>query len=300
MLSLTLLGNARGRVVFNPWRSQVQTELEQLPREQLLLLRRLVPPVGDFPDFLTPLQAHQGIEAGIDAVLSVSRRRLHRELTDLPGLPSWIRPLANGDSQGLARLGRALRDYHRHAIAPYESRMRTLVDAERAVRARALLDHGSQGLLADLGPSMRWKPPILEVTYPLQRDLYLSGRGLLLIPSAFCWQVPVTLINSELPPVLVYPLPRTPGWWAGPTGNDHPRALARLLGPTRAACLRVIEDGCTNGELARRTGTAPATASQHASILREADLITTTRHHNTVLHTLTPLGAALLHATPRP
>ena len=297
VLSLNLLGTARGRAVFDPWRAQVRAGLGVLPRGQLRLLRHLAPPVGDFPDFLTPPQAARGIDAGIEAVLSTPRRQLHRELTVLPGLPSWVRPLADGDPQALAGLGQALRAYHHAAIAPHEPRMQALVDAERAVRARAVLDRGGEGLLAGLGPSMRWNPPVLEATYHLQRDIHLGGRGLLLVPSAFCWRMPITLIDPDLPPVLVYPLPRTPGWWTGPTG---PRALANLLGPTRAACLRLIEDGCTTGELARRTGTTPATASQHATTLREAGLTTSTRHRNTVLHTLAPLGTALLKANPHP
>ena len=37
-----------------------------------------------------------------------------------------------------------------------------------------------------------------------------------------------------------------------------------------------------------------ASASQHAAVLREAGLVVTLRHGNAVLHTLTPLGAALL------
>jgi hypothetical protein len=47
----------------------------------------------------------------------------------------------------------------------------------------------------------------------------------------------------------------------------------------------------------RRTGIAPASASEHASTLRAAKLITTARHRNTVLRTPTPLGIALLNTT---
>ncbi|QXE32932.1 winged helix-turn-helix domain-containing protein [Streptomyces sp. GMY02] len=301
VLSLTSLGTAaRGRAFFAPWRNQARAELGRLPRWQLRMLRHLAPPVGDFPDFLTPPQASQGVDAGIEAVLSTPRRRLRRELTLLPGAPSWARQLADGEPAMLDRLGQALYAYHHAAITPHYPRMQALIDAERAARARTLLDHGAQGLLAGLGPAMRWSPPVLEVDYPKHRDIHLAGRGLVLVPSAFCWHTPVTLIDPSLPPVLVYPLPRTPAWWTNPTRIPGARTLAGLLGPTRAACLRVIEDGCTTGELARRTGTAPATASEHAGTLREAGLATSTRHGNTVLHTLTPLGAALLKASPDP
>ncbi|MEW2515984.1 winged helix-turn-helix domain-containing protein, partial [Streptomyces sp. NPDC046870] len=178
------------------------------------------------------------------------------------------------------------------------ARMQALVDAERAVQARTLLDSGSEGLLAGLGPAMRWRPPVLQVNYPVEHDIHLDGRGLVLVPSVFCWRVPITLIDPSLPPVLVYPLPRTQGWWSLEGTKDHPKALSSLLGPTRAACLRLIEDGCTTGELARRTGVAPPTASQHATALREAGLTTSTRQGNTVLHTLTPLRGSLASSQP--
>jgi DNA-binding transcriptional ArsR family regulator len=43
-------------------------------------------------------------------------------------------------------------------------------------------------------------------------------------------------------------------------------------------------------------GISLAAASEHASVLRDAGLITTHRNGSSVLHVLTPLGAELLHA----
>jgi hypothetical protein len=296
VLSITLLGTAQGRAVFGAWRARARTELARLPGRQLQLLRYLAPSRGDFPDFLTPPQPAQGVAAGIDAVLSTPRTRLRRELSALPDPPATARPLAEGDPDALTALGAALHDYHRAVIAPYWPRIHALVDAERAVRARPLLDHGTAELLAGLGPTMRWRPPVLEADYPIEHDIHLAGRGLVLVPSAFCWRTPITLIDPALAPVLVYPITHGSAWWAGPGNSRAPRTLASLLGPTRAACLRVIKDGCTTGELARRIdGTSP-TASQHATVLREAGLIISTRQRNTVIHTLTPLGTNLLNA----
>jgi DNA-binding transcriptional ArsR family regulator len=42
---------------------------------------------------------------------------------------------------------------------------------------------------------------------------------------------------------------------------------------------------------------SPAAASQHTTVLRNAGLLVSRRDRNTVLHTLTPLGAAMLEAT---
>ena len=165
--------------------------------------------------------------------------------------------------------------------------------------ARALLHGGHDHLLATLHPTVHWRPPVLEVTYPEDRDLYLDGRGLLLQPSFFCWQRPVTVANPDLPPVLVYPIEHDPHW----LHHDPQRAtrtLVALLGRTRAAVLEAIADGCTTTGLARRLTISVASASQHATTLREAGLSTTYRDRNTVHHTITPLGLALINHRNRP
>jgi hypothetical protein len=143
---------------------------------------------------------------------------------------------------------------------------------------------------------LRWRPPVLETAYPFDRDLRLDGRGLLLVPSVFCWQTPITLTDPDLPPVLVYPVARSYRWWLPQQTGPEPRTLARLLGHGRAVVLRALEDGCTTSEVARRVGVTPATASEHVGILREAGLAASVRDRNTVLHVLTPLGASLLTA----
>ncbi|WP_405922213.1 winged helix-turn-helix domain-containing protein [Streptomyces sp. NBC_00122] len=53
-------------------------------------------------------------------------------------------------------------------------------------------------------------------------------------------------------------------------------------------------EGCSTTELARRLNVSVAAASQHATVLRNANLITTSRRGKSVVHTITPLGAELL------
>ncbi|GAA2922697.1 hypothetical protein GCM10020221_18540 [Streptomyces thioluteus] len=139
---------------------------------------------------------------------------------------------------------------------------------------------------------MRWRAPVLEADYPVDRDLYLNGRGLLLVPSFFCRGNPVALQNPDLAPVLVYPARHASE--SAPPVAAAPRSLGKLVGHTRSAVLGSIGGGCTTSELARRVGVSAASASQHAGVLREAGLVLTLRHGSAVLHTLTPLGAALL------
>jgi DNA-binding transcriptional ArsR family regulator len=142
---------------------------------------------------------------------------------------------------------------------------------------------------------------VLHVRYPaLQRDLYLNGRGITLVPSYFCWDAPVSLADPELPPVLYYPLLHEQPEPTGPLGEAlAERPLTELLGRARAAAFHATAAGATTGEMARAADVSASSASRHATALRNAGLITTTRQGPTVLHTLTPLGATLLRTATR-
>ena len=254
-----------------------------------------------------------GLEAGLEVVRATSPERIHAELSLLavgrartgrtgPGHPgpgrgrrlAALASFADGGPSRLARLVEVLRTYHRAAVEPYWPYLRARTEADRALRGRALLDGGADALLSTLPPMLRWHSPVLEADYPVDRELRLDGRGLLLQPSFFCRTTAVVHRehpDPRLPPVLVYPITHSDG---PPVAERVGPSLGRLVGHTRSAVLRAIEHGCTTSELARRTGVSLASASQHACVLREAGLVVTLRNGNAVLHTLTPLGAALL------
>ncbi len=263
----------------------------------------LIPSRGYFPDFLTPVEGQYGWDVGLDALRGIRPERMRRELQLLgAGAPTTprLRDFMEGGTKQLPRLMGELRAYHRAAVEPYWTHIQAQIEAERAARGRALLDGGADELLASLPPMLRWRAPVLECDYPVDRDVRLRGRGLLLQPSFFCRRTAVTLHDPELPPVLVYPaaaqLASAPGSGeaARPAEEQRHRTLGKLVGHTRSVVLRAIGDGATTSELARRAGVSLASASQHACVMREAGLVTTLRRGNAVLHTVTPLGAALL------
>ncbi|MFJ9414194.1 helix-turn-helix domain-containing protein [Streptomyces sp. NPDC101227] len=260
------------------------------------LLAPLVPTRGYFPDFLTPAEGLLGMDEALAALRETPAARLHDELSRLPTaarpLPGWIRDMAEGSSRSLGRLAGVLQRYYEAAVAPCWSRVQGRIEADRAARGRALLDGGADRLLASLPPMLRWRAPVLEADYPVDRDLHLNGRGLLLLPSYFCRRTPVTFHNPDLTPVLVYPVEHQTPRLTPPVPPE--RSLSRLVGHTRSAILQGIGIGCTTSELARRVDVSLASASQHATVLRDAGLLLTLRQGNAVLHTLTPLGAALL------
>jgi len=77
-----------------------------------------------------------------------------------------------------------------------------------------------------------------------------------------------------------------------------PDTLAAMLGPTRAAVLRALCKPHGTAELAKAVRISPASASEHAKVLRDAYLIETSRAGRSVSHSLTILGAALLGQLP--
>ncbi len=283
---------------FRPWYRQVRQRRVRLgPGAHLL---PVLTPMGPYiPDFLTPTDASSDFDDGLEAIRRTPKARLRAELTRLAQcapVPDWVRPLADGDVVFLNRLTDELRAFHAAAVSPCRDTIRRSIDADHMVRSRALVESGFAGLFAGLGPFVRWRPPVLEVDYRVDRDLHLNGRGLRLIPSFFSRKTADALADDSLAPVLVYPIDQQCRW-AHASTTDGRRALAALLGPTRAAVLRAIDLGATSGQLVHRLKTSPASVSRHTGALRGAGLIATHRLGTGVLHRLTPLGAALLDPT---
>lgn len=303
LLSLHVLQEREGKAAFGRWRERTRSLLPASVRHHLCAL---APPRGYSPDFLTPSESANGLEAGLEALLSTPGKRLRTDLRRLAvnrHVPEWARDIR---PRGLKRLAEAVGSYHRRAIAPYHAQIRGHLEADRAERAHRVLNGGVEHLLDGLHPKLRWEPPVLEIRGTLvDREVRLGGRGLRLVPSFFCRRKPVTLRDASLQPVLVYPVEHQPGWdepdvraRARPEAEESP--CVALLGRTRAAALEAVASGCTTSELARRLNISPATATHHTAILREAGLITSHRSGASVHHTLGSLGSALLRGASSP
>lgn len=270
-----------------PWLEHVRGRLARSDlREPIRLLTTLVPARGRFPDFLTP--PHKGgMEVARDLIRSTPTDRVRAELAACCTQrtpPDRLRRLAGGDRTARQELDLALTVYFRELLAPQRQLIDDVVHSDRAHHSRDLLAGGAERLLSTLSPCIRWEPPTLVAAYPRDGDLHLRGRGISLIPSFFCTGRPITLIDPDLPPVLVYPASRRSGC------AETLDALPELLGRTRAMALCALASPCSTGELAVRIGVSIASASKHASVLRKARLITSTRRGCEVVHALTPLG----------
>lgn len=300
LLSLHTMQRRPDRKEFDLWRRNVRAGLAGTATAATRMLCRLAPHTGYSADFLTPTAGTAHPAEALEIMLATPRRQLRDDIEQLAhqqAPPAWMTALAGGDVAVLRLLGEAVQRFHDIALGPYWRAISEQIDADRAVRIQTLANRGTGQILAELHPLARWQPPVLELPYPVHQDLFLNGRGLVLIPSFFCF-APITLKDTRSGPVLVYPVTRQRGWTGtvATDGGPGPRPLAALLGRTRATVLSQLTQARTTSELARHMDISAASASQHATVLRRAGLIVTHRDGTSVRHTLTSLGAELLVA----
>ncbi|MFF1257555.1 MarR family transcriptional regulator [Streptomyces sp. NPDC058321] len=284
------------------WRHRARAQLSAQARVALALM----PAVGCSPGFLSPTKVG-AVEELLEQVRSTPRERVRANLQETahchPSLPAWTRRLAD-DASLFAELCTGLSDLHTCLLAPHSAQFTESLAVDRTLRLQQLLTGGVEQLLTQANPQwMRWNPPVLEVRMVngADRDLYLDGEGFLLIPSMFCTRA---IVTDGRPVSVSYPAcpdqcPSELTALASVPGQARSSGVSMLLGRTRTTVLATIAEhqGCSTKELATRAGIAPASASEHATVLREAGLIRSLRHRNSMLHSLTPLGLVLLNAS---
>ncbi|ASO21151.1 DNA-binding transcriptional ArsR family regulator [Actinoalloteichus hoggarensis] len=206
-------------------------------------------------------------------------------------LPAWVARLAaSGEDRPRQWTTIAQRAYEL-VVRPHWTTVADLVSADRLARGRTMVDRGVGDLLAGLPGVIRWDGTVLELRSSRDRTVRLGGAGLTLVPSYFCGAVPTLATGPERTAALVYPV-----GWPGPIGSTPPDddRLEVLFGRTRARCLRLLRSPHTTSMLAAAASVSLGTASRHATALRKAGMITSSRRGGAVLHRVTPLGLAVL------
>jgi len=302
ILALSLLRcPLQPRGLFGEWRDWAAGQFNA----QMKPLMALVPPGTLGVDLCTLAGEAPTIEQGVAALLTVPPEHLLEELEYFDRfhrLPPSAWATAEADSDARHQLADGVQAAHRALVEPYWIRIQAHLKAEQLSRSRVLMTGGVERLLTTLHASrIRWRPPVLELLIPGCPNIYLGGRGIMLVPSLFAGDIPSLhsdLADESAPPRLIFPAARDPVVVSRLWDRARPggAALAALVGRTRAAALGNIADGCTTTELACRLEVSLAAASQHATVLRNAGLITTRRQGSAVLHMLTPLGVELLQA----
>ncbi|MFC4946945.1 ArsR/SmtB family transcription factor [Pseudonocardia sp. GCM10023141] len=306
MSALLVLQSPSRHAWYLPWLRDVQHVLAGL---DLGLLGAAMPARGHGPDFLwpsptSPLTTIEDDLAQVQATAPdivaaelaehaqrLDRRTVHADLYDaLLGDPVAARDTLVEQQR---RAWQAL-------VVPLWDRMRGMLDADITARARRLADGGLAGLFADLHRRAVWQDGTLRLTGLRRGTVDLRGRGLILAPTAFGWPalgIGPTDDAAVATPVLTYPMLGAARLWE-PVARSA--AIGRLLGAGRALVLAETSAASTTTGLARRVELAPATVSQHLTVLREAGLVTARRRGREVLYEQTPLGAALLHSGATP
>ncbi|WP_406642543.1 ArsR/SmtB family transcription factor [Amycolatopsis sp. WGS_07] len=257
----------------------------------------LIPPRGNFADFLTPTPRSEHVADGMETIASTPRQQLFDDLhPERLGRPTteYARALATGDRHALGLLMRSLERYFHAVIEPRWPLIRRMTTAHHGGGWQRVVESGLGAVLGSLSPAIRWNWPWLETDYPLDREIDLGGRGLTLVPSYFCDGVPVTLIDTALEPVLVFPVRAAPT--ALPDPERTQARLAPVLGRTRARILVQLAGPHTTSALAAAVGMSLATVSQQVGLLRQAGFVTSVRDGRTVMHTLSPHGRDVVDA----
>lgn len=298
VLSVHMLRGQRGDLLFTDWRRMTATSLRNAQvGGGVGIVSALMPTFGYFPDFLTPTGpcGPLPIEAGLEEIRKTPVAVLDQDLARMTfpaRLSPSVRRLAEGEPSSLSDLTTAMRAYYDLAIAPHRRTVDAAIEHDRTLRVREMARSGVEGLLSSFRPHAQYSDGELRVPLHRDQEIHLGGRGLLLVPSYFCVNQPMTMFNEELTPVLIYPVDRRHDLL--PSAEGRRRGLAALIGPTRAAVLEAASDGRTTTDLARRVGISPGSASEQATVLREAGLIVSRRDGNRVIHHVTPLGLAML------
>ena len=94
-------------------------------------------------------------------------------------------------------------------------------------------------------------------------------------------------------PTVIYPARGIARLWQNP--QVPPRALSRLIGPTRAVILEALVEPASTTGLAARCQLPLSTVSEHLAVLREAGMVTTTRTGRHLPHRRPPLGRELVN-----
>jgi DNA-binding transcriptional ArsR family regulator len=292
-----------------PWQRQVRPMLADLGIGPLLAVTGID---GYQPDFLSPVPDSPFAEIGteIDRVRATRPNRVAAELAkalprpggprpghDAPGRPDAARTLADypwlADDPARARdtLADMLEVAWTALIEPWWPRLRDVLDADITYRARRMANAGLAATIGELSPYLSLSPDgVLRFEPPGEpRELDLSGRELVLVPSVFAW--PGTGMGWD-PPSVIYPSRAIFSLWEA--GARSPGDLARLIGKTRAGLLTALADPASTNGLAARTGVPVSSVSEHLAVLRAAGLVATTRTGRSLTHQRTTLAATLV------
>jgi hypothetical protein len=294
-----------------------------MPAGELALLEALVPADHDYaPDFLTPPPARPvaTIEEQARIIARTSADDIERQLDiSLQGRPvrddgvalfgdeetylRWRRPApdalervtAEGPEAVAVAAAKALQLFFELAIEPDWSRTTAVLGDDVRRKSDLLASRGAVAMLNDLGRGMVWDGSGIVLDRPYDVTVDWADDGVLMIPtSTHVGPVQFTVKCPEQPAV-VYRSNGIGRLWQRDVQAPN-RALADLLGDTRAVLLTELGEHQSTKELSSRLPWSAPTVSYHLQVLLRAGLVGRTRRGNRVVYRRTPVGDSLLGA----
>jgi DNA-binding transcriptional ArsR family regulator len=295
--AVRMFAHEHARSRHEPWHRLVRERASRLDLAPLLALQ---PVPGFVPDFLTPpprtprprlRDQLAEIRATPLAQVAHELERCREFVTD-----ERYRTLIDGyladPERARDRLADRLQEAWTELVAPFWVRIRVLLERDVEHRSRTLARHGWRRVLEELHPRIRWTKRGLSCVDRSGRTVLLDDRGLVLMPSAYHGPKVAAIVDEPWQPTIAYPARGLGGLWRSPAGS--PAALARLLGRTRALVLASLDEPLSTTTLSALIELSPAGVSRHLLALRDAGLVSTTRHGHEVRYGRTSLGSALL------
>jgi hypothetical protein len=294
---LQLLGGL-GRPATDPrWIRWASDELTARPLALPHVWPLIVNDRGSWPQFLLP--APTGPATTIDAELAAVRRTtapqvrasLRRVFGDTP--PEAASALAADPAAGLRAVVLELHCAWERLVAPHWHRIRAVLAADIAHRARHLAAGGAERLFADLHPDLHWHGGTLTLARTARHRTVAPAGGLVLEPVVLGGGDVLVKGHTTTRTTVRYPARGVGTLWT--VGTRPVRgSVVRLLGRPRARLLEALRSPATTTDLARGLGVTPGAVSQHLAVLRDSGLVTGERTGRTVLYVTTARGLALL------
>lgn len=257
-----------------------------------------VNPLGrrTWPNFNAPppVSPHPRIDDELERIASTPAEVVAADVRRAfpEGVPGELVRFIDAPETAVADLVERMRAFWDAALEPWWPRMTGFLESEVARRARRLVAAGGTSAFTGLGPTVSWDGEILTVS-PVamdSRDVDLAGRGMMLIPSVFAFDV-WPRVDAPWGPALTYQPPGVGDLWLR---DDHADgALADLIGRRRALILDLLERPASTRQIAERTGWSPGSVNTHLTVLRRTGLVARRRDGREVIYSRTDSGNAL-------
>ncbi|MWB99490.1 ArsR/SmtB family transcription factor [Agromyces seonyuensis] len=293
-LSLRMIRNPARYPLQLGWLRRTETARAGLDHE---VLDALIDDRGWTVDFVNPRPRSPltRIDDELAALAAIDPTEFRRDLVAVHGHVPAV--LDGPHEAAVARVVAALGEFWAAAFEPFWPRIRAVLEADIAYRARLVAKTGVAEMLGGLSPRVQYDHGELRIrlTDPTPRRREVGDEGLALIPTMFTANASAPV--GDGPPLLLYPARGQGALWEAERPLN-PGAAAGVLGETRAVLLRALGEPASSTELAVRFDVTTSAVNQHLRALRAAGLLTSSRYGRSILYLRSPLGTALLAADP--